>query len=139
MYKKIAISVIMLSFLTACSVPVTTEQYTPVVDISASKNVNNYNNDLNECRSIALQKESEYQDRQNKEMAGRLIGGLILGAVVGQAVGGNSNWTAYGAANGAAAGVASTDTELAQGGPKRIIDRCMAGRGYSVLNDPGKA
>lgn len=61
-----------------------------------------------------------------------------IGAVVGQAVGGNSDWTAYGAAHGAAAGAASTDTELARGGPRRIVDRCLASRGHAVLSDAGR-
>ena len=38
---------------------------------------------------------------------------------------------------GAAAGAAATDTELAVGGPRRIIDRCMTQRGHVVLNDLG--
>ena len=33
---------------------------------------------------------------------------------------------------------AATDTELARGGPRRIIDRCLIGRGHRILSDIGR-
>lgn len=123
--------------LSACAPAPTLDDYRPVTDPSAAASVR-FETDLAACQGIAKQAEADYQQRQQKEMAGNLIAGLIVGAVVGQAVGGNSDWTAYGAASGAASGAAATDTELAHGGPRRVIDRCMASRGHVVLNDLGR-
>lgn len=71
-------------------------------------------------------------------MAQNMMAGILLGAVAGAAIGDSGNYAAAGAAYGAGAGVAATDTELAQGGPRRIIDRCMADRGHTILNDLGR-
>jgi hypothetical protein len=121
--------------LAGCSVQ-TLDDYRPVTDPGA-KSAKRYEADLTACRAIAKQAEADYLKRQNDAMAANLISGLLVGAMVGAAVGGNSDWAAYGAANGAAAGALSTDTELAQGGPRRIIDRCMYERGHRVLSDLG--
>ena len=123
-----------LPFMAACTAPETLAEYRPVVDRPNAA----YASDLSQCQALAQNAEAEYKRKQGQEMAGRLIGGLIIGAIAGQAVGGNSDWTAYGAAHGAAAGAASTDTELAHGGPRRIVDRCLAGRGHRVLSDLGR-
>jgi hypothetical protein len=47
--------------------------------------------------------------------------------------------TRYGAASGIASGAAASTNEqlVARYGPNKIVDRCMAGRGYAVLNDVG--
>lgn len=109
-------------------------EYRPVVDASGP----GYERDLAECRVIALNAEAEYRERQQAEMGANLFAGLLVGALAGQAIGGNSGYTAAGAAYGAGAGLAATDTELAHGGPRRIIDRCLAGRGHRVLSDLGR-
>ena len=114
----------------------TLEDYRPVVDPSA-KNSNRYDRDLNACYSVAKQAEAAYQKRQQEEMGANLIAGVLAGALVGAAIG-NSDTAAAGALYGGAAGAASTDTELASGGPRRIIDRCMADRGHKILSDLGK-
>lgn len=121
------------ALVAGCTPAPTLSDYRPVADAAGPR----YEQDLMQCRAIAAQAEASYKQKQNNEMAANIIGGLIAGAVVGNAVGGNSDWTAYGAANGAVAGAAATDTELAQGGPRRIVDRCLAGRGYRVLSDVG--
>lgn len=120
--------------LAACATPETLAEYRPVADAAGPA----YDRDLAECRAIATAAEADYRKRQSDEMAANIIGGLLVGALVGQAIGGTGDWTAYGAAHGAAAGVASTDTELAHGGPRRVIDRCLAGRGHRVLSDLGR-
>lgn len=121
--------------LVACGEPPKPlQEYRPIADAVGPT----FEADLAYCRAIATAAEAQYLKRQNDEMAGRLVAGLLIGAVVGQAVGGNSDWTAYGAANGAASGAASVDTELAQGGPRRIVDRCLAGRGHRILSDAGR-
>ena len=47
---------------------------------------------------------------------------------------------AYGAASGMAAGAANNDytQDLVKFGPRRIVDRCMADRGHTILNDIGR-
>ena len=114
----------------------TLEEYRPVVDASA-KNSNRYESDLTACYDVAKQAEAAYQKRQQEEMGANLVAGLLVGALVGAAIG-NSDTAGTGALYGGAAGAASTDTELATGGPRRIIDRCMAGRGHKVLSDLGR-
>lgn len=135
--KKTILFMVALATLAACEAPQTLDEYRPVVDPKA-RSSRHYDRDLIECRQIAKAAEADYTKRQNDEMGQRLIVGMLAGAVVGAAVGGNSDWAAYGAANGAAAGVISTDTELAHGGPRRIIDRCMNERGHAILSDLGR-
>lgn len=120
------------ALLSGCAEPLA--EYTPVVDPSRSGA--NYQNDLAQCRAIASQAEAEY----NTQMANQMVAGMIIGGLVGAAAG-NAYGGSYGnegAAWGAAVGAAATDTELAYGGPRRIIDRCLEGRGHTVLNDLGK-
>lgn len=133
--KKIGLAVALIA-LTACE-PVTLADYRPVVDPGRT-NAAKFERDLVACRAVATQAEAEYKERQQKEMGANLIAGLLVGAIAGAAIGDSGSWAAYGAASGAAAGVAATDTELAHGGPRRIVDRCMVERGHRVLNDPGK-
>ncbi|MTH61134.1 glycine zipper family protein [Paracoccus litorisediminis] len=135
--KKMTLSILTAALaLSACAAP-TLEEYRPVTD-TTGPNAARLESDLAQCRAIATQAEADYKKRQSDEMAGRLVAGLIVGAIAGQAIGGNSSATAYGAAAGATSGVASTDTELAHGGPRRIIDRCLTERGHTVLSDLGK-
>ena len=115
----------------------TLEEYRPVVDSGATNSVR-YERDLAACYSIAKKAEAEYQKRQQDELGANLIAGVLAGALVGAAVGDNSDWAKTGAVYGAAAGAANTDTEMAVGGPRRIIDRCMTDRGHRILSDFGK-
>lgn len=135
MIRKLMLALPCLA-LAACETP-TLDEYRPVTDPATGVSAK-YEGDLAQCQAIAKQAEVDYQKRQQGEMVGRLLVGALVGAAVGQAVGGNSDWTAYGAAHGATAGAVSTDTELAHGGPRRIIDRCMEGRGHRVLSDLGR-
>lgn len=112
-------------------------EYRPVVD-PAKSNPAKFERDLAACRNVGLSAEAAYKKRQEQEMAQNMMAGILVGAIAGAAIGDSSNYAAAGAAYGAGAGVAATDTELAQGGPRRIIDRCMADRGHTILNDLGK-
>lgn len=124
-----------MTFLSAC-VTETLADYRPVVDPSKS-NPAKFEKDLAACRNIALQAEAEYKKRQEQEMGQNIMAGILVGAIAGAIVG-DGDYAAAGAAYGAGAGVAATDTELSEGGPRRIIDRCMADRGHRILNDLGK-
>ena|GEM_PF-316676 len=119
-------------FLSGCVAPLA--EYTPIVDTT---NPAKFASDLGQCRIIAGRAEADYIAKQNEAAGANIMAGILLGAIIGGAVGGN-DYIGYGAANGAIAGAASTDTELAYGGPRRIIDRCMAGRGHKILNDLGR-
>lgn len=132
--RKVTASLFSLSVLAACVTPL--EEYRPVTDPNA-RTAARYEKDLSDCYKIAKQAEADYQKRQQEELGANLLAGLIVGALVGAAVGDSGDWAAYGAATGAAAGVAETDFELAHGGPRRIIDRCMTSRGHVVLSDLG--
>ena len=122
--------------LSACTTQ-TLDEYRPVTD-PAARTAARYDADLAACRQIAAAAEADYRQRQDEQMGANIVAGLLVGALLGAAVGDSGDWAAYGAAHGAVAGAASTDTELAQGGPRRIIDRCMSERGHAVLSDLGR-
>lgn len=130
--RQIALAALLLT--TACVAPL--ESYRPVTDPSA-KAAKHYDKDLQACYAVAKAAEAEYQQRQQTEMTQNMMAGILIGAVAGAIVG-DSDTAAYGAAYGATAGAAATDTELAVGGPRRIVDRCMTDRGHVILSDLGK-
>jgi hypothetical protein len=121
--------------LAACVAPL--EEYRPVTD-PAAKNAGRYESDLKACYAVGKQAEAAYKKREQEQMGANLMMGILVGAAAGAAIGDSSDWAAYGAASGAAAGASATDTELAVGGPRRIIDRCMSERGHKILNDIGR-
>ena len=114
----------------------TLEEYRPVVDPNA-RYIGNYDKDLAGCYSIAKRAEADYIKRQEAEMGANLIGGLLAGALVGADVNDSSDWAKTGAVYGGVAGEANTDTEMAVGSPRRIIDRCMTERGHKIFSDLG--
>jgi hypothetical protein len=120
--------------LAGCVQPL--EEYRPVTD-PAAPNAARYERDLQACYAVAKAAEADYQKRQEEQMAQNMVAGILIGAIAGAAVG-NSDTAGVGAAYGAGAGAAATDTELAIGGPRRIIDRCMTERGHKVLSDLGR-
>jgi len=118
--------------MTACGPTINPlDTYAPVVDRPNA----NYSADLAECRVLAKAAQAEYEAQQANEMVANMISGALLGAVIGSTYGGG--YAGDGAAYGAAAGLANTNTELAQGGPRRIIDGCLENRGHPVLSDLG--
>ena len=128
-------AVLALPLLAACVPAEPLTDYRPVVDPSRTSQAK-FDGDLAACKSIATAAEADYAKRQQAEMGANLIAGLILGAAIGSAYG--NEYIGQGAAWGAASGAANTDTELAHGGPRRIIDRCMSERGHVVLSDSGR-
>ena len=140
--RKLIISLPLL-LAVACEPVAPLTEYTPVVD-PGKINAERFQSDLVECRKLAVQVETEYRAKQEKEMAQNLLAGILLGALVGAAAGNNSgyqnDYIRAGAIAGATGAVASGDYtyDLVTYGPRRIVDRCMAGRGYNVLSDIGK-
>lgn len=117
--------------LTACTTE-TLAGYEPIVDRPGR----GYQTDLDQCRALAATAEAKYTRQMGDQMAANILIGALTGAVIGNSNGGN-----YGgelAAYGALSAIAATDTEQAYGGPRRIIDRCLAARGHAVLSDIGR-
>ena len=118
-------------------------EYTPIVDPYRT-DMNAFNKDLVECRSVALSVEADYQKRQQEQALSNALAGALAGAITGAVVGAGSDYqgdlAAYGAAAGASAGLASNDYthDLVKFGPRRVVDRCMAERGHKILNDVGR-
>ena len=100
--------------------------YTPVIDL---KNVDpgKYQIDLFECRQLAAQVEAN----RRGDILTSTVAGAVVGAVVGGAGGDEGRRT--GAKLGAAAGGLSS-ADSAYGGAKVVIKKCLAGRGYSILD-----
>ena len=108
------------------------QSYEPVVD-TRGHDTARYQQDLYECRQYA-----ERTSPAGDAAVGGLTGaaaGAALGAITGALVGGVSagEGAAFGAATGGAVGV-GTGAYRGVNEQQRIIDNCMRGRGYNVLN-----
>ena len=118
-------------------------EYRPVVDPERT-NMPRFERDLEACRAVAVQVEADYRQRQQEQMGANIMAGLLVGAITGAVVGSGSDYqgelAAYGAASGMAAGAAANDYsyDLVTYGPRRVVDRCMAERGHTILNDIGR-
>ena len=117
--------------------------YRPVVD-SYTTDMTAYEIDLDECINLALRVEAEYKRKQEAERQKNIVTGIVSGLVLGAALGSDDGNAGSGAALGAASGAsigAASDTahsdDLIKYGPRRVVDRCMKGRGYKVLSDLG--
>lgn len=130
---------IMALALEACAPKIS--QYRPLVDPSTT-DLNQFERDLVQCRGIGIDAKANYDQQASKLAAGNIIAGVAVGALVGATVGRGTGYqgelTRYGAATGALQGSASASQIVIQGGPNRIMDRCMANRGYAILNDIGQ-
>ena len=142
MYERFAPLLLVATMLSACATESLVD-YSPIVDPKMIDQAQ-FNKDIVECRSIALQVEAEYRKRQNAQAMSNMLAGAVAGAVTGAVVGSGSDYrselTAYGAASGMAAGAAANDYtgDIVKYGPRRVIDRCMANRGHTLLNDIGR-
>ena len=118
-------------------------EYRPVVDPERT-NMPRFERDLEACRAVAVQVEADYRQRQQEQMGANIMAGLLVGAITCAVVGSGSDYqgelAAYGAASGMAAGAAANDYsyDLVTYGPRRVVDRCMAERGHTILNDIGR-
>ena len=88
-----------------------------------------FGGDVYDCNQLAGQRPSGVGDGA----AGGLLMGAVLGAIVGNALGDTGGGAAYGAALGGVSGAAQGG---AQGAERhtRIVQDCMRGRGYTVLD-----
>ena len=98
-------------------------QYSPIVDRPGPA----YQQDLSECQAHA----NKVMDAADGAAAGA-VAGAIFGALLMAAAGGNNADQKAGAWMGALSGGTSA-AAAAEGGQRGIITRCLAGRGYVVL------
>ena len=122
--KRTTAAILIAALLGGCAN--TGAAYRPMID-SGRGNVANYETDLRECQAYAAQ----VAGAADQAMAGAIIGAL-LGAAIGAAAGGNryqrNALSSVGAVEGAAGGAMAGETDQ-----RNVIRRCLAGRGYSVL------
>ena len=125
-HKALCIALVMAATgLAGCA-----DTYRPIVDTDAVDRAT-YERDLADCRDFARR-----ADPAADAVKGGVIGGAIgaaVGAVVGALTGNVGRAAAIGAAGGATGGVLRGGL---RGGArqKRIIRRCLRGRGYRVLD-----
>lgn len=125
------ILLVMLSvFLLSCAS--TGYRYTPVVDLqTAGKTQDQFYQDLQICREYARQIDAGSETVRKGVIGG--AGGAGAGAIIGALFGtGVSRSAGQGAAIGGGLGLAKGYTE-STATQKRIIQRCMQGRGYTDL------
>ena len=106
------------------------QSYQPVVDTKGVDNAK-YQQDLLECRQYAEQV-SPAGEAATTGLLGA-AGGAALGAIVGAFSGGAGTGAAIGAATGGAVGAGAGGVSGVSE-QKRIINNCLRGRGYNVLN-----
>ena len=127
MNRKIAsigVAISIMALLSGCAAT-TGANYRPIID---SKNVdfNRYEADLKECQAYATQTASAAESAAAGAIAGALLGAALAAA----AGGGYSRNSAAGVGAVSGAFGAGVDGERNQ---RTIINRCLSGRGYKVL------
>ena len=110
--------------LTGCATTNSGAQFSPIVDLRPEQHAT-YSADLLACQQYAQQEAGA----ADQALAGA-IAGAVFGALIAAAGGGSRNAAAgIGAVTGMAGG--AVDGERDQ---RNVIRRCLAGRGYNVLN-----
>ena len=139
--------IIPVFILSACaSETINIAGYTPIID-TYQYDLNQYNIDLAQCRSIGQSAQAKYEEQQAKEqsdMMASIIVGALVGAAVGNAVDGNNDsgttlGATYGAAVGASVAAENDDYDrlFVKFGPTAVVDKCLANRGYNILSREG--
>jgi len=124
-YAKIGLSLLSALIFVSCSNM--GSQFTPIVD---KKNIdeNQYQQDLAECQNLSTQAQGAGKDAAKKAAAG-----VAVGALIGLVGGGNSTNIAQSAGVGGVIGGA-TGAYSGNAEKENVIRRCLAGRGYKILN-----
>lgn len=99
--------------------------YRPIVD-NKGVDLNRYESDLRECQNYATQTASAGESAAAGAVAGALLGAVLAGAAGSRYS--KSSTARVGAVSGAVG--AGVEGEKNQ---RTIINRCLAGRGYRVL------
>lgn len=111
--------------LAGCATGPTGENYVPMVDFKEGQR-EAFQSDLSACQAYAAQTAGAGQSAVAGAVAGALLG-VVLGAIAGGGI--RNEMAGIGAVSGALSGAGTG--EMSQ---RAIISRCLAGRGYSVLN-----
>ena len=124
-YQNKFMSLLVLVALAGCSN--TGSNFSPIVDKQGIDEAK-YQQDLMECQNLSTQAQGA-----GKDGAKKAAGGAAIGALIGLVGGGNGTNIAQAAGVGGVIGGASG---LYSGNAEKetIIKRCLAGRGYKVLN-----
>jgi uncharacterized protein YcfJ len=101
--------------------------FTPIID-KAGVDEAKFQQDLSECQNISTEAQGA-----GKDAAKKAAGGAAIGALVGLVGGGNGSNIAQAAGIGGVLGGAS-GAYSGNAEKETIIKRCLAGRGYKVLN-----
>ena len=123
--RNVLCSVLCVAVLNACAAGPTGANYRPIVD-TKGKDAGQYENDLQECQTYALQVSSAGERAAVGAVAGAIFGALLVAA--SGAKGYRNEGAAVGALTGAAEGAVQGETDQ-----RKIIKTCLANRGYSVL------
>ncbi len=122
--KKTLAIILAAAILAGCAVPM--HNYQPLVDTDITSA--QYQRDLEDCRAYAMTKPSA----ENSAAVGAVIGALAGVALLALS-GGRDGWGNEVAAVGAAVGGVQGYAAGAQG-QQGVVKRCLAGRGYRVLD-----
>ena len=125
--NRITTLVVVLSaaaFLVGCAAT-SGANYRPIVD-NKGVDQNRYESDLRECQSYATQTAGAADSAAAGAVAGALLGAVLAGAA-------GKNYSRSSSARvGAVSGAVGAGVE-GERNQKTIINRCLAGRGYKVL------
>lgn len=122
--KKIIASITICTVLSACATSVQQQILVPLVDMKGVDNIQ-FNNDVMECNAYARRIDAE-QHAANTAMA---LG--VLGALLGASLGNRRDALQLGAI-GAASGAVQGHSKAVEK-QEDVVRRCLAGRGYVVL------
>ena len=112
------------AFLVGCAAT-SGANYRPIVD-SKGVDLNRYESDLRECQSYATQTAGAADSAAAGAIAGALLGAALAGAA-------GKNYSRSSTARvGAVSGAVGAGVE-GERNQRTIINRCLAGRGYKVL------
>ena len=121
--KTISVVLAVALAMSGCATRGSGQNYNPIVDRPGP----NYSQDLAECQAHA----AKVMSASDGAVAGA-VAGAIFGALMMAAAGGGGRDQKAGAWVGALSGGTSAAAS-AEGGQRGIITRCLAGRGYTVL------
>jgi outer membrane lipoprotein SlyB len=112
------------AFLVGCAAT-SGANYRPIVD-NKGVDLNRYESDLRECQSYATQTAGAADSAAAGAIAGALLGAALAGAA-------GKNYSRSSTARvGAVSGAVGAGVE-GERNQRTIINRCLAGRGYKVL------
>lgn len=120
--KKTITAIITAILLAGCAT--SGANYRPMVDTRPGQN---YEQDLAECQAYAHTQAGAADGAVSGAVVGALLG--VAFAAIGGGSGFRNEMAGIGALTGALQGAGQ-----ASGGQQDVIRRCLAGRGYSVLN-----